>query len=504
MEGLAMLFEPLLFLFFSAMSAMDYEQFDYSICSPYMNQLHVCSSENAFPFQTEDVLSPNIILDEMFNQESIEELLQQHTTNQDFGFMNHNNTIVDLETESCHGLAPDAEENVHVSMEEGDSSLKGVQAEQMKETSLADLLLTGAEAVEAQNWALASHIIEKLNISSSMENGDGLLNRLALFFTRALYYKSTNAPEMLQFGAVSTHTNAFCVLQVLQELSPYMKFAHFTANQAILEATEGAENVHIIDFDVMEGIQWPPLMVDLAMRKSSTSLRVTAITVDHRRAASVQQTGRRLKEFAASINFPFMFDQIMMAREENFQGIEVGKTLIVNCMIHQWMPNRKFSLVKAFLDGISKLSPRLVVLVEEELFNFARLKSMSFVEFFCEALHHYTALCDSLASSLWGSHKMELTLIENEVLGLRILDSVGQFPCDRKERMVWEEGFYSLKGFKRVPMSTCNISQAKFLVSLFGGGYWVQFENGRLALCWKSRPLTVASIWVPIRNDLSQ
>ncbi|KAL5188543.1 Nodulation-signaling pathway 2 protein [Glycine soja] len=177
----------------------------------------------------------------------------------------------------------------------------------------------------------------------------------------------------------------------------------------------------------MEGIQWPPLMVDLAMKKSATPLRVTAITVDLRGAESAQQAGRRLKE----------------------------------------------------------------------------LKSMSFAEFFCEALHHYTALCDSLANSLWGSHKMELTLIEKEVLGLRILDNVRQFPCERKERMVWEEGFYSLKGFKRVPMSICNISQAKFLVSLFGGGYWVQFEKGRLALCWKSRPLTVASIWVPTayQND---
>ncbi|KAL2342944.1 hypothetical protein Fmac_004229 [Flemingia macrophylla] len=482
---------------------MDYEHFDYSFGPPYMNQLHECISENAFPFQTEDFLSTNTLLDEMFDLESMEGLLQQHTTNYGFGFMNDYVTTVDLDTEMCHGFTPSTEENVHVPTEEGDSSLKGIQAELMEETSLIDLLLTGAEAVEAQNWTLASDIIEKLNNASTLENGDCLLNRLALFFTQGLYYKSTNAPELLQCSAVSTDTNAFCVFQILQELSPYVKFAHFTANQAILEATVGAAHVHIIDFDIMEGIQWPPLMVDLAMRKTATSLRVTAITVDQRGAASVQQTGRRLKEFAASINFPFMFDQIMMTREEDFHGVEPGETVIVNCMIHQWMPNRRFSLVKTFLDGVSKLFPRLVVLVEEELFNFSRLKSMSFVEFFCEALHHYTALCDSLANGLRGRHKMELRLIENEVLGLRIMDSVMQFPCERKERVAWEEGLYSLKGFKRVTMSTCNVSQARFLVSLFGGGYWVQSEKGRLALCWKSRPLTVASIWVPSSDKVT-
>ncbi|KAG2410598.1 hypothetical protein LR48_Vigan01g016200 [Vigna angularis] len=478
---------------------MDYEEFDFSFGSPYMNQLHECCLENAFPFQTEDISSPNTIMDEMFGEESMEGLLLQHTNNQDFGFMNHNDPP---EIELCDGFGSSPEENVHVSMEEeeeGDCYLKGIQAEVMEQTSLADLLLTGAEAVEAQNWDLASDIIEKLNNASSLEKGDGLLNRLAFFFAQGLYYKSTNAPELLlQRGAVSTHRDAFCLFQILQELSPYVKFAHFTANQAILEATEGVENVHIVDFDIMEGIQWPPLMVDLAMRKNSTtSLRVSAITVDQRGAASAEQTGRRLKEFAASINFPFTFDQMMMEREEDIEGIEVGETVIVNCMIDQWMPNRSFSLVKTFLDGVTKLWPRLVVLVEEELFNFSRLKSMSFVEFFCEALHHYSAVCDSLGSSVWGSHKMASRLIEKEILGLRILDSVRQFPCERNERKVWEEGFYSLKGFKCVPMSSCNISQAKFLVSLFGGGYWVQFEKGRLALCWKSRPLTVASIWVP-------
>lgn len=481
------------------MNVMDYDQF------------HECDLEIAFPFfQTENILSPNTILneilfdqqdqsqyllspntiiDEIFDEEkSIERSMMQHT--------NHDETMP-LENELCRGTPEKGCENVLGSREE-DSFWKEVQDELMEETSLVDLLLIGAEAVESQNMTLASDIIEKLNNAAFLENGDSLLNRLCPFFTQGLFYKTTNAPKF-HCEHVSTQTNTFCVFQILQELSPYVKFAHFTANQAIFEATDGVEHVHVIDFDIMEGIQWPSLMVDFAMRKNTTSLRVTAITVDQQTAASVQQTGRRLKEFADSINFPFVFDTMMMASEEDFQRIEHGDTLIVNCMIHQWMPNRSFSSVKTFLDGVRKLSPKLIVLVEEELFNFSRLKSMSFVEFFCEALHHYIAVCDSLVTTLWGSHKMELSLIEKDVLGVRILDSVRQFPCEREERMLWEEKFfYSLKGYKGVGMSTYNISQAKFLVSLFGKGYWVQFENFRLALSWKSRPLTSVSIWEPI------
>ncbi|XP_028766073.1 nodulation-signaling pathway 2 protein-like [Neltuma alba] len=470
------------------MSGMDYELVDHSFCPSHMYQLHEYSSENAFPFQTE--YCPNTSQDVVLDQEFIKGLLQQpHTELLDFDLMDPN-VPVGTETELNQEVTtPRCQEN-------GDPCLMGIQAALMEDSSLADLLLTGAEAVEAQNWALASDIIKKINDDLCVESGDSLLNRLALFFTQGLHCKTINAPAV-NHEPVSTQTNTFFTFQILQELSPYVKFAHFTANQAIFEATEDDREIHVIDFDITEGIQWPPLMVDLAMRKNTT-LRVTAITLDHQSAAVAQQTGRRLQEFAASINFSFTFDQIMITREEDFRRIILRHTLIVNCMIHQWMPSRSFSQIKTFLDGVSKLSPKLVILVEDELFNFSRLKSMSFVEFFYEALHHYTAISDSLESSFWDDYKMKL--IEKEVLGIRIIDSVRQFPCEREERTLWEEGLNSLKGFKRVPVSTCNISQAKFLVSLFGGGYSVQYDKRRLSLCWKSTPLTAASIWVPTRS----
>lgn len=53
------------------------------------------------------------------------------------------------------------------------------------------------------------------------------------------------------------------------------------------------------------------------------------------------------------------------------------------------------------------------------------------------------------------------------------------------------------EGFKLSPLSSCNVSQAKYLLALFNRGFSVQHENGELALCWKLRPLIAVSIWVP-------
>ncbi len=268
----------------------------------------------------------------LIDEECIERLLQVQL---EAGVMDFDS----ISQDTVMGVEMDEENLSGCAWTEGSSSLiKRIQGQEvMQESSLIDLLLMGAEAVEAHNWSLASATVEKLNylLSNIVENqnGDDSFKRLAFFFTQGLNYKSMKHQLPVADKHSSTISSAF---HMLQELSPYVKFAHFTANQAILEATKGDHEIHVIDFDIMEGVQWPPLMVELAMRKDKdTFLRITTIIADHRNAFHVQQTGRRLKEFANSINLQFMFDQILMVSEEDYERIQVGNTtLIANCMIH--------------------------------------------------------------------------------------------------------------------------------------------------------------------------
>ena len=459
------------------MNAMENEQFWYTFSPIYNDEVLACSLENSFSFETRDSFSPNSIPDGILDYECMERFLQIES-GVDLEIVDsicQDAAMEDIVVESEVGSENirETKETVGVLIE-GNSNLKVVQEELMEDSSLTDLLLMGAESVEAQNRPLASTIFTKLNnlLFVREKRGDNIFDRLARFFTQGLHYKTIDTLVM-QHEPLSRQSSSISAIQMLQELSPYLKFAHFMANQAILEATQGDSEVHVIDFDIMEGIQWPPLMVDLSRRKDA-SLRVTAIIAGERNADIKHQTGRRLKEFADSNNFPFVYNLMIMVKEEDFERIEVGPTLIANCMMHQ-TSIRSFSLVNTFLGGVGKLSPKIVVLVEE-LFNLTRISSMSFVELFCEALHHYASLYESLASSLCGEYKSGLRLIEKEFLGIRILDSLSQFPCE-EERMSWENVFASLKGFKAISMSFYNVSQAKFLVSLFSGGYWAKFAK---------------------------
>lgn len=94
------------------------------------------------------------------------------------------------------------------------------------------------------------------------------------------------------------------------------KFSHI----AICKATAGRSKVHIVDYGEHHGIQWPLLLGHLAAREGGPpEVRITTIGFPQpgfRPAARIDETGRRLTDFARGRGLPLKFRSVVAARWE--------------------------------------------------------------------------------------------------------------------------------------------------------------------------------------------
>ncbi|KAF2296743.1 hypothetical protein GH714_001600 [Hevea brasiliensis] len=398
--------------------------------------------------------------------------------------------------------------------------------EDFKGLRLIHLLMAAAEALTGVNKSrdLARVILVRLKELVSPNDGTNM-ERLAAYFTDALQglleagggghskHLINNGPHHHHHRDDHHHqADVLAAFQLLQDMSPYVKFGHFTANQAILEAVTQDRRIHIVDYDIMEGIQWASLMQSLVSRKDgppTPHLRITALSRGgngRRSIGTVQETGRRLVAFAASIGQPFSFHQCRLDSDETFRPSSLklvrGEALVMNCMLH--LPHFSYRApdsVASFLSGAKNLNPRLITLVEEEV---GPIGDGGFVGRFMDSLHHYSAVYDSLEADFPMEGRAR-ALVERVFLGPRIAGSLARIYRARgdEEGCCWAE-WLGAEGFKAVNISFANHCQAKLLLGLFNDGYRVE-ELGcnRLVLGWKSRRLLSASIWTsPSECDL--
>ncbi|GMI90880.1 hypothetical protein like AT4G08250 [Hibiscus trionum] len=387
--------------------------------------------------------------------------------------------------------------------------------EDFKGLRLVHLLMAAAEALTGatKSRELARVILVRLKELVSPSDGTNM-ERLAAYFTEALQglLEGSRGGHSKHLIANGTHhhrdkhhqSDMLAAFQLLQDMSPYVKFGHFTANQAILEAVTHDRRIHIVDYDIMEGIQWASLMEALVSRKEgppTPHLRITALSRGNngwQSIGSIQETGRRLVSFAASIGQPFSFHQCRLDSDETFRPSAVklvrGEALVINCMLHSpHFSHRAPGSVASFLSGAKTLNPRLVTLVEEEN---GPIGDGEFMGRFMDSLHHYSAMFDSLEAGFPMQCRAR-TLVERVILGPRIAGSLSQIYRNRNEDESgpWWEWLNSV-GYKAVNISFSNHCQAKLLLGLFNDGYRVEeMANNRLVLGWKSRRLLSASIW---------
>ncbi|EFJ27408.1 hypothetical protein SELMODRAFT_95651 [Selaginella moellendorffii] len=405
---------------------------------------------------------------------------------------------------------------------------------------LRELLVECAAAVTSSDWHRAIRCLVHLSRAAS-PHGDAV-ERLAFYFSAALArcLCSLSAPCASEIRSLLRLNNLHFLLEedqpppsfeddlfyysggaeeaylALNQVTPFIRFSHLSANQAILEAVDNERAVHIVDLGIMQGLQWPPLMQalppTLSSSSSSSSTTLTLrITGTGPSISLLEQTGARLRDFARTLHLDFEFDAVcttsrhVVASLQQHLELRRGEALVVNCMtqLHKLLPAAHRAALPHALEFMRSLCPRILTVAEKESEHDL---SQSFLERFLVTLDHYAAVFDSLEATLPPRSPQRLMIerlvLAKEISGIVLEDGGGD---DENLAVVRHQSFGNWRrdmeaaGFQLVPPSDFAIAQAKLLLRLHypADGYRLLVENqhGSLFLSWHDKPLVALSTW---------
>nr|ACN85288.1 Monoculm1 [Oryza coarctata] len=384
--------------------------------------------------------------------------------------------------------------------------------------STRDLLLACADLLQRGDLSAARRAAE-IVLSAASPRGDAA-DRLAYHFARALEFRvdAKTGRVVVVGGAlpVSAWSASSGAYLAFNQIAPFLRFAHLTANQAILEAVDGARRVHILDLDAVHGVQWPPLLQAIAERADPAlgppEVRITGAGADR---DTLLRTGNRLRAFARSIHLPFHFTPLLLscATTPHVAGTSTAtgaatttasggatslelhpdEMLAVNCVM--FLHNLGGHELAAFLKWVKAMSPAVVTIAEREaggggdhIDDLPRRVGV--------AMDHYSAVFEALEATVPPGSRERLA-VEQEVLGREIEAAVGP-SGDRWWRGIERWGGAARgAGFAARPLSAFAVSQARLLLRLHypSEGYLVQEARGACFLGWQTRPLLSVSAW---------
>ncbi|XP_062207408.1 scarecrow-like protein 9 [Phragmites australis] len=390
---------------------------------------------------------------------------------------------------------------------------RGKKQPKKEVVDLETLLIHCAQSVATDDRRSATELLKQIRQHAS-PNGDGD-QRLAHCFANGLEARlAGNGSQVYKSFTMRRFacTDVLKAYQLYLAACPFKKISHFFANQTILNAAEKAKKVHIVDFGIYYGFQWPCLIQRLSTRPDGPPrLRITGIDMPHpgyRPAERIEETGMYLKDYAQTFNVPFEF-QAIASRFEAVQiedlHIEKDELLIVNCMF-KFKTLMDESVVaesprNMVLNTIRKMNPHLFI---HGIIN-GSYNAPFFVSRFREALFHYSAIFDMLEMNIPRDNEQRL-LIESALFGR---EAINVMSCEGLERMERPETYKQWQvrnqraGFKQLPMNQDIMKLAREKVRCYHKDFIIDEDNRWLLQGWKGRILLALSTWKPDHRSSS-
>lgn len=395
---------------------------------------------------------------------------------------------------------PDADADAAAAVTAASSASRSLRNEEIRQQKrdeqglhLLTLLLQCAEAVAADNLEEANNML--LEISELSTPFGTSAQRVAAYFSEAMSARlvSSCLGIYASLPAVPHSQKMVSAFQVFNGISPFIKFSHFTANQAIQEAFDREERVHIIDLDIMQGLQWPGLFHILASRPGGPPfVRMTGLGTS---MEALEATGKRLSDFAEKLGLPFEFNAVA----DKVGNLDPGRLKVSKreAVAVHWLQHCLYDVSgsdTSTLWLLQRLAPKVVTVVEQDLSH-----AGSFLGRFVEAIHYYSALFDSLGAC-YGEESEERHVVEQQLLSREIRNVLAVGGPSRSSDVKFNNWRQKLlqSGFKGISLGGNAAAQATLLLGMFpSDGYTLVEDNGTLKLGWRDLCLLTASAWRP-------
>ncbi|GMH12266.1 hypothetical protein Nepgr_014107 [Nepenthes gracilis] len=406
-----------------------------------------------------------------------------------------------------NGMGLSFEQNNQLQGFNGGTGRSRKQGIEKNPVDLTTLLILCAQAIASDDRRMANELL-KLIRRHSTPLGDGS-QRLAHYFANALEARLAGTGSHIYTTLAPKRTTAAEVIkayQVFISASPFKKISVNFSVSMIFKAAEKATKLHVIDFGILYGFQWPILIKMLSQRPGGPpKLCITGIDFPFpgfRPAERVEATGRRLAKYCKRFNVPFEYHAVAQKWETiKAEDIKISgdEFVAVNCM-HRFRNLLDESVVvdsprNAVLNLIRKINPDIFIHVIRN----GSLNTPFFVTRFREALFHFLTLFDMFDANI--TREQPDRLMYEEFYGREIMNVVA---CEGTERVARPETYKQWQvrnmkaGFRQLPLDQELMEKLRskimthyhkdFLIDVYG--HWAL--QG-----WRGRITFAMSAWVP-------
>ena len=337
-----------------------------------------------------------------------------------------------------------------------------------KETvDLRNLLLMCAQSVYANDSRTANELLKQIRQHSSAigDASQRLVHYFANGLKTCLIGDGTGAQGMYFFLTSKKITAAefLTTYLVFLSASPFKKFIHFFANKMIMKAAAKAETVHIIDFGILYGFQWPILIKFFSNREGGPpKLRITGIEFPQpgfRPTERIEETGHCLANYCKHYNVPFEYNAIASKNRESIQvealKIQSNELVAVNCHLRFENLLDESIEVNSPRNGVLHLIRKINPDIFTQSITNGSYNAPFFATRFREALFHYSATYELIDTVIPRENEWRL-MIERELLGREIMNVIA---CEGSQRIERPETYKQWQvrntraGFKKLPLN---------------------------------------------------